>query len=496
MYRLALYYLSALLIAGTILSFLGLLPFSPLALLASAAVIIISCWITNYIFALVFKAPVNVESIYITALILALIINPPLISNFSAGLPFLIWASVWAMAGKFIFAFSKKHIFNPAAFAVALTAFAINQSASWWAGDFYMLPFVALGGFLIVKKLLRWDLVFSFFAAAMVSILGFAILRGSDPITIIGKSLFESPIVFFAFIMLTEPITTPPTKFLRVCYGVLVGLVFAPQVHIGPVYSTPELALLAGNIFSFLASPKGRYVLKLKEKKPIATETYDFLFSADRKLNFKPGQYLEWTLGHRHSDNRGVRRYFTIASSPTEEGVRLGVKFYENASTFKKSLGALEIGDEITASQLAGDFTLPKNKNRKLAFLAGGIGITPFRSMIKYLLDKNEKRDIALIYSNKNIGDIVYTDILDEAYEKLGMKIVCTLVDLKNIPPAWQGQRGFVNEEMIKKEIPDFKERFFYISGPHVMVAAFEKVLKNIGVKRSQIKIDFFPGFV
>jgi len=415
MYRLALYYLATLLIAAVVLSFFSLLPFSPYALLASATVIIISCAATNYIFARVFKAPANVESVYITALILALIISPPLISNFSAGLPFLILASVWAMAGKFIFAFRKKHIFNPAAFAVALTALTINQSASWWAGDFYMLPFVALGGILIVKKLLRWNLFLSFFAAAMVSILGFAFLRGTDPATIFGKSLFESPLLFFAFIMLTEPITTPPTRFLRVCYGILVGLAFATQVHIGPVYSTPELALLFGNIFSFLASPKGRYVLKLKEKKKIADETYDFLFSAERKMDFKPGQYLEWTLGHRHSDNRGVRRYFTIASSPTEESVRLGIKFYENASTFKKSLGVLEIGREITASQLAGDFILPKNKNRKLAFLAGGIGITPFRSMIKYLLDKNERRDMVLIYANKSAEDIAYNDIWSEA---------------------------------------------------------------------------------
>ncbi|MDP3935342.1 MAG: FAD-binding oxidoreductase [Candidatus Giovannonibacteria bacterium] len=482
MYRLALYYLSALLIVAVILSFLGLLPFSPFALMASATVILISCRITNYIFALIFKAPANVESVYITALILALIINPPLISNFSAGLLFLIWVSVLATAGKFIFAFRKKHIFNPAAFAVALTAITINQSASWWAGNFYMLPFVVLGGFLIVKKLLRWDLFFSFFAAAMVPILAFAILRGSDPVTILGKMLFESPILFFSFIILTEPVTTPPTRFLRVCDGILIGLAFAPQVHIGTIFSTPELALLFGNIFSFLVSPKGRLVLKLKEKKKIANETYDFLFSAERKLNFKPGQYLEWTLGHRRSDNRGVRRYFTIASSPTEKGVRLGVKFYENASTFKKSLGALEIGDEITASQLAGDFVLPKNKNRKLAFLAGGIGITPFRSIIKYLLDKNEKRDVILIYANKNAEDAVYNDIWNEAREKLGIKVVC--------------QTGFITKEMIIREIPDFKERFFYISGPRAMVTAFEKALKNISVKRSQIKTDFFPGYV
>ena len=144
-------------------------------------------------------------------------------------------------------------------------------------------------------------------------------------------------------------------------------------------------------------------------------------------------------------------------------------------------MGALEIGDEITASQLAGDFTLPKNKNRKLAFLAGGIGITPFRSMIKYLLDKNEKRNIVLIYANKSAEDIAYNDIWSEAREKIGAKIACPV--------------GFITKEMIVREVPDFKERFFYISGPRAMVVVFEKTLKNLGVKRSQIKTDFFPGY-
>jgi len=358
-----------------------------------------------------------------------------------------------------------------------------------------MMPFVVAGGLLVVRKIRRFDLVVSFLIATILTILGFSLLKGSNFITVAGKVLFYSNLLFFAFVMLTEPLTTPPTKTLRIFYGSLVGFLFAPQIHIGFIYSTPELALLIGNIFSYLVSPKGKHILKLREKMLIAPDIYDLSFNVDRKFVFQPGQYLEWTLGHKHPDNRGNRRYFTIASSPTEEELRLGVKFYPDSSSFKKSLASMGIESEIVASQLAGDFVLPRYKQQKLVFIAGGIGITPFRSMIKYLIDRNEKRPIIIFYSNKIASDIVYEDVFNEAYEKLGIKTVYTLTDTEFIPGNWRGQKGYITEQMIVKEVPDYKERLFYISGPHSMVAAFEKVLRNIGIAKRQIKTDFFPGF-
>lgn len=130
MYRLVLYYLVILLLWAFILGFFGLLPFDSSALAFSVVLITLVCVATNWIFARTFKAETNVESVYITALILALIISPVTASNRDE-VGFLIFASVWAMASKYIFAIGKKHIFNPAAFAVALTAFAINQPATW-----------------------------------------------------------------------------------------------------------------------------------------------------------------------------------------------------------------------------------------------------------------------------------------------------------------------------------------------------------------------------
>lgn len=494
MYRLVLYYLAFLFLIAVIFGSLGILPYSPFALLISTLVLLLVCWITNIIFARVFNAPANVESIYITALILALIITPPSFINYLSDFSFLIWVSVWAMASKYIFAIRKKHIFNPVAFAVALTALTIDQSASWWISNLYMMPFVVAGGLLIIRKIRRFDLVVSFFIMAMFSILGFSLLNGSDFIITVQKTLLYSPLLFFAFVMITEPLTTPPNKLSRIFYGVFVGFLFAPAIHIGSINFTPEIALLVGNIFVFFVSPKGRWILKLKEKIQVAPDVYDFLFNIDRKLVFQPGQYLEWTLPHKHPDNRGNRRYFTIASSPTEEKLRFGIKFYSNSSSFKKMLMSMDVGIEIVASQLAGDFVLPKEKKQKLVFIAGGIGITPFRSMIQCLIDQNEKRSIIIFYSNSTIHDIIYENILDKANKQLKIKTIYTLTDSKLIPDSWRGQKGYITEQMIKTEVPDYKERLFYLSGPRSMIIGFEKVLRNIGIIKKQIKTDFFPG--
>src|SRR6185312_2239781 len=119
--------------------------------------------------------------------------------------------------------------------------------------------------------------------------------------------------------------------------------------------------------------------------------------------------------------DRGNRRYFTIASAPTEELTRLGVKFSAGGSAFKRELAELRQGDTIVASQLAGSFTLPRDPRRKLVFIVGGIGITPFLSMLKELIDKGESRPIIVLYGNRRASEIAYSDILDEAWDVLGI---------------------------------------------------------------------------
>jgi ferredoxin-NADP reductase len=491
MYRLVLYYLIFLLGAAVILSFVGVLGYDPFALLVSIGFLIAACWITNTVFAKAFGVPPNAESAYISALILALIITP---LQSPGDLWFLAWAAVWAMASKYILAINGKHIFNPAAFAVALTYLAINQSASWWVGDAPMLPFVVVGGILVVRKIGRFDLVSSFLFLALTTTLVADLLGGGDFVATLQRVVVYSPLLFFAFIILTEPLTAPPTQRLRILYGAMVGFLFTPQIHLGGLYTTPELAILIGNVFSYLVSSKATLILKLKQKVQIAPDTYDFVFAPARRLAFAPGQYMEWTLGHSDPDSRGNRRYFTLASSPTEGDLRLGIRFYPNSSTFKQALLSMDKNQEIVAAQLTGDFVLPPNPTQKCVFIAGGIGITPFRSMLKYLLDTHQPRPIVLFYVNRTVNDIVYVDVLNRAQIELGIKTIYTVTDKRRLPSSWQGRVGYITPRVIKAEVPDYRQCLFYISGPKGMVDSFKGLLGQLKVKGTQIKTDFFSG--
>lgn len=491
MYRLVLYFLIGLLFLSVVFSFLGLLPYDPVFIVLESLFLFFFCGFINDLFAKFFNAPANVESAYITALILALIITPvKAVDDYM----FLALASILAMASKYIIAINKKHIFNPVAVAVVITSFVFNQSASWWVGNLYLLPFVAVGGYLIVRKTQRENLAAIFLMTTILTISFFSLLRGSNILMVLDKVVLHTALFFFASIMITEPLTMPPTYSLQILYGIILGIVYSPDIHILSIYSTPELTLLVGNLYSYLVSPKEKLFLKIKEKIRLSVDIFDFVFPLEKRLSFVPGQYMEWTLAHQKPDSRGNRRYFTLASSPTEDNVRLGVRFYNPSSSYKKALLNISPDEIIVAAQIAGNFTLPVDKQKKLVFMAGGIGITPFRSMIKYLIDQNERRDIIIVYSNKYQSEIVYKDVFDEAQIKFDIKTVYALTDTTQLPMGWSGQIGRINPQMIQKEVPDFMERIFYLSGPHSMVKGFEEVLLQMGV--TQIKTDFFPGFV
>ncbi len=493
MYRLVLYYLIFLAGVATALSVWHVLAFDPATLVVSTLFLLAVCWIANGIFARTFRVPANVESVYISALILALIIDP---ARSTHDLWFLTWAAVWSMASKYIVAIRGKHLFNPVAFAVALTALTINQTASWWVGSAPMLPFVAVGAVLIVRKTRRFSMVISFLTVSLLASLLLSLVNGGNVLGVLQQIVLLSPWLFFAAVILTEPLTTPPTRNLQIIYGAIVGLLFSPQVHLGPFYATPELSILVGNVFSYLVSPKTKLVLRLKEKIQLAPDIYDFIFTPNRKLSFAPGQYMEWTLGHDQPDSTGNRRYFTLASSPTEPELRLGVKFYPHSSSYKRSMLAMDEDSEIVAAQLAGDFTLPEDPRQRLVFIAGGIGITPFRSMIQYLLDTRQKRPITLIYANRTVSEIVYRDVFERARRELGIKTIYTLTDVERVPSGWQGVIGRVTGPFIMSQVPYYRDCLYYLSGPNAMVTAFEQTLLALRIRRDHIKTDFFPGLV
>ncbi len=490
MYRVVEYSLLALAIYSLILSFFGLISFKPLELALSFLTITFVCYFTNLVLGKIFKAAINAESSIITSLILFFLLWP---SFELRSLLLIALAGFIAMLSKFVITYRKKHIFNPAAFgAVALIFF--GSGAAWWVATPFLLPAVALIGIFVLRKTRKFTVFLTFLAVGFIAFLLQTFLQGLN--TIDQSILFFTsfPVIFFGSIMLTEPLTTPPTKKLQLVYAAITGIIFSYQGSVGSFILTTELALLFGNIFSFLVSPKYKLLLKLISVRNLADNTKEFSFSKPDFFKFKPGQYLEWTLPTFKTDSRGNRRYFTIASSPTERDIKISIRFSTPGSGFKRLLQQLKLNENITAGQLSGDFTLPENKEKKLVFIAGGIGITPFRSMIKYLVDSNEKRDIVLFYLNKTEGEIAYRDILDEAGKLIELKTIYVLTDEKALG-NWSGETGRIDEKMLKKHVTDLDGVAFYLSGPNAMVENYKKLLRKLNVKPGSIMTDYFPGY-
>ena len=490
MYRLVLYYLAVLVVAALALGVFRLVPADPTALVFSLVLLASTCWLTNRAFGLLLNVPLNTESGYITALILVLIL-PPVTTADLHGMAGLVLASVVAIASKFVVTVGRRHIFNPVAIGVVVSGLVLNQPAIWWVGNTTLLPLVLTGGLLVSRKVQRFDMIGVFILSNLAALLA------TTPPTIYGIALHDtfmsSPLFFAGFVMLTEPLTSAHGRWSRLVYGAIVGVLSSPNISIGGFYLTPEIGFLIGNLYAFGANPHGRSKMILVRVEKIAEGCYDYVFRPDRKIRFRPGQYVDWTLDVAAPDSRGNRRPFTIASAPTEREVRLGAKFYPSPSAFKRQLSDMQPGDVIYASRPAGTFTLPKDPKEKLVFIAGGIGITPFRSMVKDLIDRGEARPIILLYGNNTWDEVAYREVFRSAEEELGLRAVYVLATDTGACPVVH--RGLIDEDLIRREVPDLAERTFYISGPRAMVVSFDRSLRALGISRSRIKIDYFPGF-
>ena len=162
------------------------------------------------------------------------------------------------MASKYIIASGKRHLFNPAAFGAALAGIAFHRTVSWWVGDnAVLLPLIVLGGAIILTRLRYTEMLAGF----AVVVLGLSIAHGDlSSLAGVGHAIsmmaIHSMFCFFGLVMLTEPRTAPLGRWRQIVYGALVGLLFSPFTHVGSYYFTPEVAILGGNLFTFLANKR------------------------------------------------------------------------------------------------------------------------------------------------------------------------------------------------------------------------------------------------
>ena len=223
--------------------------------------------------------------------------------------------------------------------------------------------------------------------------------------------------------------------------------------------------------------------LTLLEKKQELEDVFSFVFQPPESINWQAGQYLSYRIPHQNPDNRGETRIFTISSAPYQKNIWLTTRYYfEKSSSFKKVLFKMKPGETVEAFNIRGHFVL-EDIQRKVAFITGGIGITPVHSI---LLDLNKKKtihDIILIYSNRNEQNVVFEE---------------TLETLKNENPGLKINYIFspdrCNIQMLEAMIPDIPQRLFYLSGPITMVKSLQEVLARLQVNPENIKRDYFPG--
>jgi glycine betaine catabolism B len=218
----------------------------------------------------------------------------------------------------------------------------------------------------------------------------------------------------------------------------------------------------------------------LDHTEDIAQNIRTFWFKPEKKPHHVAGQFIELRIPHDQKDKRGDKRWFTLSSSPTEDLLSITTKLTDpNGSSFKSALANLKKGTELSMASPMGDFILPKDPEIPLVLVAGGIGCTPYRSMVKYLHDTHQKRDITLIYAARSKDEIAFKNI----FSVLGPQF-----------------KTVVEERLTAEKILDLSghkpNQYIYLSGPEPMIEALEKDLKKAGVNKRQIHTDFFPGYL
>jgi ferredoxin-NADP reductase len=217
-------------------------------------------------------------------------------------------------------------------------------------------------------------------------------------------------------------------------------------------------------------------------------EIVTFWFRPERKIRFSAGQYIELYLPHDNEDDRGTRRWFTISSSPNSEGFAITTGFPDTPSTYKQLLRTLKPGVSVAVSDPLGDFVLPKDSTLPLVFIAAGTGCTPYASMIKWLLERDEERDIQLIYTASRPDSFLFTELW-KTYHPLQLTRM-----VSRASSEWHEHIGHLDVPLILKLIQGVGDKLIYLAGPQSLIEPlYDELLEQ--VPRQQVLLDYFPGY-
>jgi ferredoxin-NADP reductase/nitrite reductase/ring-hydroxylating ferredoxin subunit len=254
------------------------------------------------------------------------------------------------------------------------------------------------------------------------------------------------------------------------------------------------------------------FELSLLEKREHQdTDVMSFKFGRQDNIshdifNYAAGQYAFFDIGGVHNDPEGPVRHFSLASSPTEEEIMISTRIRD--TPYKKRLSSLEIGSKAKVTKPLGKFVLHDDYSKPAILLSGGIGVTPFRSMIKFATDKQLPIRIVMFDSNKNIPNTLYKKEFDDCLNKNeNLKIVYTITEKEGdnqissatgFAKEWKGERGRIDKEMIERHLNDneIKNSIYYICGPPGMLNAIKELLQNsLQIPKDQIRTEEFTGY-
>lgn len=224
--------------------------------------------------------------------------------------------------------------------------------------------------------------------------------------------------------------------------------------------------------------------LRLIEKRREASDdTTSFIFFPEGRLTWRAGQFLHYVLPHAEVDDRKDDRYFTIASAPHETNVRLTTRFaIGNGSSYKHALQALAFGATVEAGEADGGFVMD-DPGRESVFIAGGIGITPFRAILVDLDKRGVDINATLLYSNPDV-DIIFKRQLDGLAQKHPRLRIRYFVSPDHL-----------DADVLESVVAASPEAMFFVSGPQKMVDALGQTLTALGVPTERLKQDWFPGY-
>ncbi|GAA1074209.1 FAD-dependent oxidoreductase [Nocardiopsis metallicus] len=522
MYRLVSVTLGAIALAALVQSALGVLAFDLLDVALSLAVSVGAALLTGWLVPKALGVRPHLESSLVTGLILFLILWP---ESSLTGLLALAVAAALATLSKYVLTWRGRHVFNPAAFALVVVGVAGIASPSWWVGSASLLPLVAVAAYLVVRRLGVFPFVGVFLLVSGGINLYTTAASGIPVVEAAWTVLASSPLLFLAAFMLTEPLTTPPRWWQRGAVAATVGVLDGVVFTFGPVYSSPELALLAGNLLAFAFGQRHGVRLRLLSRHEPAPGTVELVLSASRPLRFEAGQYLELSLPHARPDSRGTRRMFSIASPPgNPDEISLAMRLPENPSSFKRAVTTLEPGQELHATGISGDFVLPSDPAAPVLMVAGGIGVTPFASMAA----EQPGRDAVLVHCVNDPADLTHTEV----FSKAGTRVVIVCPDPRagqtasaaattsaaSASPGTQASwaspstrtasaalnllEGLPENAVyggphlataLGEHVPDLAERTAYVAGSPAMVTATRRTLRLLGARK--VRVDAFSGY-